>query len=390
MAALRRKWSFSSKASRGDVLEALKKSLSSDALEKARQEDGVLFSGPMEEQVGLQEDLLHQLVAKNPYVPKTTLAKGLLDFNEYHKGMLGGSGKTQAVMWARREACSLKACLMCVMVTARRCKTGERLSSPMKRIVGLLRQSSPVHPKPLGRMAVAQSRALKRRATEESATSSSGRAQIAALYGVSLDPSKGCEEVPSSPELISLSPEQPATGTRGSAGPPLTYWCEASAKVIRVHPSCEKETGNMVQGPAGFWVAEFSDGTSFDTEVPNLVALDAGGSSGGAACRRKPASVLSSSSRAQSSVAHPHEDGPPTVAISCGTLKRTLASKKSYIQLKGKEEGAKYALLVNVSENMTPEHQAIVKKMMPSLAAMREPSKEAARALRDELLATGQ
>ncbi len=282
--------------------------------------------------------------------------------------------------------------------------TGSRTSEPVKRLAEFL---SPE----LGQQLKAKARHCMQARHRE--------ASIARLYGVppgalTVQPSPAAQAISSSSEDEPAQEAAPASSQQPSQaapqGLPVCYYDGGKGVQVRAYPDGSVVLARMECGPDGFWRAQWPDGSQSSTEVPNLQRVEPAPRAFQAVLK-KPAKAFSCSSSSskdrkggqvvledEPACAAPPLDParkdevgfPSVVKVAEGTLRRVLASRKSYITLQ--VVGEKKHLLVGVEDGMAArsgkEHQSVIRDIFGSLAKSGHATKEKALELRRAALSS--
>ena len=279
----------------GQVLDVLRRAIPQSQLQRCH-EHHELFLGFASTEATLKEHqgVIMEMLKLDPYLKKSVVLHALLEFDKENDFLLSGGESKKSASWARREAVQVKSLLMHVLVAAKRTVTGTRLSLPLHNLVVELQRLSgqdTVIDTPSGRSGSSSMPSPRETAVHLDMSPKS----VKRLYHMSDTPAEDQRdndiqdlqdfgEVFSTQSVLDedsdvLEIQGPDTNDRpGSARGP------ASGCMVKVIGG-SKMNSTMSNGPGGFWVATFKDGSMETTEFPNLLPC------GPVRLRRRPAAA---------------------------------------------------------------------------------------------------
>ena len=191
--------------------------------------------------------------------------------------------------------------------------------------------------------------------------------EIASLYGVGPAPKKH----KAAAEVVEVGSSQETP--KGAS-----WWSEADQCLVRMSGSC-LEQAKMQEGSDGFAIAQWPDGSTEQTERPNLCAQQLPTTSSKkkpAACKKLAAAAADTQDAAPAlpvtgTTGHGSAvlvgGGAWVPSLSFGFMKLTNATGKSYIQAKGTTVPgivAKPWCLVNVQGGSCKDHKAVAEQLL--------------------------
>jgi len=245
--------------------------------------------------------LVKEIVSLDPYIKKSTLELALMNLDTEHKREMSASAPSQGY-WAKQEAFVLKDL---VMKSIKKAHNSCRWSRPRnmdtvvqalldKRDGDSLASPEPQTPPCIGSWTEKHKRLVRRRSSDTDVICVSGpnpvqpgpnqqdtRAQIYALYGVT-DSSSSRDTVSALEDhtpadvvdlTLSTSPKGKGSGSVAETTPrgrSKMYFDMSRDKVVRAFSDGMVEEAHTEEGPDGFLMGIFTDGTIFNTEIPNV------------------------------------------------------------------------------------------------------------------------
>jgi hypothetical protein len=279
------------------VVQVLLKFLPAAYLQELRCQDteGNIFGGNIKEVAARHQELLSALVELDPFITKSLLLKALQNYT-------ATLGFTEEEEWYRRQVYDLRQSLSQLRMKAHRVKTGARQPSCMNDLLKtfhkrrLLRRRSSAPTTDTGSqpshlqcvLPSPPSGASGQHPNPTSPQRARSKTQIWALYGqrppagvASKDVVDLCSSEDGEDELEvssirsggDLEATQAAPAAQSGDHPTQPHYDAHLNLVVRTSANGKLEKALTEKGPDGFLVGTFPDGTTFVTDVPNLVLL---------------------------------------------------------------------------------------------------------------------
>lgn len=362
--------------------------------------DGNIFAS--EDSHTVHKDLLHDLVALDPFVTKSSLCSSLKMYND-------SIGIQRDELWYRRQAWDLRQILSTIRRKAERVKTGQRQPPSMRDLVNSFkrrrqlkkRSSEPTSlPGPVHKTAPSSGSPPPPSETPTSSTLPANKKQVFALYGVQLpsptqspqvvdlcssDDDVECCTQPAAPQQTPKPPE--------AVGGPF-FDAHLNCVVRATRDGQLEEAYSTTPGADGFLVGHFADGTVFETDVPNLAHLPLkqertktkakakskaqtmAKAMAKAKAKAQPLTNPASPSQPKPKKGNQEQDQP----LQMENYRRVNAKDKAYILWRSAE--GKWVHLVSVYYSQTTAFEGVITKIWEALPM----SKEQAVELRARLL----
>lgn len=421
-----------------DVVKALKVHLDLESV-LADPSKSLFVNQPAEEALQKHHKLVDYLEELTGNPRKTLLQSALKELNRWAGGRLGDDDEEE---WSRKESYALKQLFIHVREKSHRYTTGVRTHPA---VLGLLerhrqrqmqgrmlrgtrrllhrRSSDPAEPPAAPAAlqasqvelrsvraattpgsvsgsatcpaAAATSRPARRPTTSADASSSArqkplSRSDIFALYGAVPPNDSEVVTVESSAELLGSQDD----ATEVSHNPPTakqrehkTYYDPHLDTVVRAYTDGSLEHGTTHKGPRGFLVGHFPDGTTWESEIPNLTQeLPQAPPQQPPAKRRRRKGTPKEAPPAQGLPPPAQGSGPSADSASSEAapprFRITRAAAQTYIC---RQEGKQWPLVVAVSAKQTSAHLAVGEALRAHVLA-NSYTKPQLYALRDALI----